>query len=333
MSSSSRDRTAPGRRAFIAWAGASALAAAAPAWAADPFPTRPVKIVVPFPPGGTVDTLARILTPALGAQFGQPFVVENKGGANGTLGSKAVAQSAPDGYTLLLTASNQIINPLILRTVPYDAVKDFAPVSYIGYVPQLVVVRHDFPASNLQEFVRLAKKDPDTFTWATSGLGTAGHLAEELINQRAGIRARVVGYRGGGPALTDVIAGHVTAMVEPVPSAYPHVKSGRLKVLAVTSPKRASILPDVPTVAESGLDGFELPSWYGVWGPAGLPATIAERVSVELKRTLEDPVVKEKLATIAFEPIGGSPGELAAWVASESRKYAAVVKDAKIAID
>lgn len=333
MNDSKPHRAAMNRRGFLAFAGACTAAAAAPARAAEPYPVRPVRIVVPFPPGGTVDTITRILTPALSAQLGQPFVVENKGGASGTIGARAVAESPADGYTLLLTASNQIINPLILRTVPYDAVKDFTPISYIGYVPQLLVVRQDFPASKLREFVSLAKENPEAYTWATSGLGTAGHLAEELINLSAGIKLRVVPYRGGGPALTDVIAGHVTAMVEPVPSAFPHVKSGRLKVLAVTSPKRTSILPDTPTVAESGLAGFELPSWYGVWGPAGMPAAIAERISAEVKRALGDPAVKEKLATIAFESIGGSPGELAAWVDIESRKYAAVVRNAQIRVD
>ncbi len=294
------------------------------------YPSQPIKLVVPFPPGGTVDTVTRLLSEVLAQRMGQPIVVENRGGAAGTIGAKHVAQAQPDGYTIMLTASNQIINPLLLTNVPYDPVGDFTPICYIGYVPQLLIVRADFPANTFEEFISLAKKNGDTYNWATSALGTAGHLAEELINQSAGIKLPVVPYRGGGPALVDVIAGHVTAMVEPVPSAYPHVKSGRLKVLAVTSPKRASILPDVPTIAESGVPGFELPSWYGMWGPRGMDQAATRKILADVKAALRADALKERLDAIAFEVIGGAPEDLKKLMDTETKKYAAIIKNAGI---
>lgn len=297
------------------------------------YPDSTIKFVVPFPPGGTVDTVTRLLTEQLTSQIGQSVLVENKGGAGGTIGAKFVSQTKPDGYTLLLTASNQIINPLILKTVPYDPFKDFTPVCYVGYVPQLVLVRPDFPAKTFQEFVKLVKDKPDHYTWATSGLGTAGHLAEELINQQAGLKMRVVPYRGGGPALTDTIAGHTTAMVEPTPSAMPHVKSGRLKVLAVTSPKRASSLPEVPTVAESGLAGFELPSWYGIWGPANMQHPVTQKIHLEVKKALHAETLKKKLDALSFEVIAGSPTDLEKFMQSETHKYKKIISNAGITIE
>lgn len=300
---------------------------------ASGYPDSTVKFVVPFPPGGTVDTVTRLLTEQLSGQIKQSVLVENKGGAGGTIGAKFVSQTKPDGYTLLLTASNQIINPLILKTVPYDPFKDFTPVCYVGYVPQLVLVRADFPAKTFQEFVKMVKEKPDHYTWATSALGTAGHLAEELINQQADLKMRVIPYRGGGPALTDTIAGHTTAMVEPTPSAMPHVKSGRLKVLAVTSPKRAASLPDVPTVAESGLSGFELPSWYGIWGPPGMQSAITQKIHQEVKKALYAEALKKKLDALSFEVIAGSPSDLEKFMQTETEKYKRIITNAGISAD
>jgi len=306
---------------------------AAPWVRAAGFPESAIKLVVPFPPGGTVDTLARIISPAFGNQIGQQIIIENKGGAGGTIGSNQVNQAAPTGYTLLLNAANHIITPLISNAVPFDPIKDFTPVCYIGYVPQLVVVRAEFPASTFEEFIKLVQSKPGQYNWATSSIGTTGHLAEELINQRAGLKMPVIAYRGGGPALTDVIAGHTSAMVEPVPSAIQHVKSGRLKVLAVTSAKRASSLPQTPTVAESGLPGFELPSWYGVWGPAKMPADTTQKIFQELKRTLALPTLQERFAELSFEALGGSPEDLSKLMQTESAKYASIVKTAGIVMN
>jgi len=297
------------------------------------FPDSAIKLVVPFPPGGTVDTLGRIIAPAFGTQLGQQVIIENKGGAGGTIGSNQVNQASPNGYTLLLNAANHIITPLISNAVPFDPVKDFTPICYIGYVPQLVVVRAEFPASTFEEFIKMVQSKPGQYNWAASSIGTTGHLAEELINQRAGLKMPVIAYRGGGPALTDVIAGHTTAMVEPVPSAIQHVKSGRLKVLAVTSAKRAASLPQTPTVAESGLPDFELPSWYGVWGPAKMPADITQKLFQELKRTLALPALKDRFADLSFEALGGSPEELSKLMQTESAKYASIVKTAGIVMN
>ncbi|MBP6899957.1 MAG: tripartite tricarboxylate transporter substrate binding protein [Burkholderiaceae bacterium] len=318
------------RRLTLGLAGAGLLPGAARATA---WPAAPVRLVVPFPPGGTVDTLTRLLAPALAAQLGQQVLVDNRGGANGTLGSKHVAQARADGLSLLLTASNQIINPLILRTVPYDALADFTAISYIGYVPQLLVVHNAFPAANLTEFLAQVRAQPGRYSWATSGMGTAGHLAEELINQRGQLKMPVIPYRGGGPALTDTIAGHTAAMVEPIPSALPHVLAGRLRVLAVTSPKRAAALPQVPTIAESGLADFDLPSWYGLWGPAGLPAEIVQRVHAELRASLQAPAVKARLEAMSFEALGGTPEALLALMKRDTERFRAVVKDAGIVAD
>ncbi|MEI6115270.1 MAG: tripartite tricarboxylate transporter substrate binding protein [Burkholderiales bacterium] len=322
------------RRRLIAAGGLGGLALISnrAALAAD-YPGGPVKMLIPFPPGGTVDTLGRVIGPALGTAMNQQVIIENKGGAGATIGANMVAQSAPNGYTILLNAANQIITPLIAMTTPYDPVKDFTSICYIGYVPQLVVVRSEFPAKTFEEFVAMVRAKPGAYTWATSSLGTTGHLAEELINQQAGLNMPVVGYRGGGPALTDTIAGHTTAMVEPVPSAIQHVRSGRLKVLAVTSPKRAASLPDVPTVAESGLPGFALPSWYALWGPAKLPADITQTLFDAAKRALRAPETKARLDDMAFETIAGSPQELNEVMRTETAKYAAIVKQANIKVE
>ncbi len=294
------------------------------------YPEGPVKLVVPFPPGGTVDTLGRLLVQPFAAQLGQQVIIENKGGAGGAIGANQVAQADPNGYTLLLNAANQIITPLISKSVPYDPLKDFTPICYLGYVPQLVVVRAEFPASTFEEFIRMVKEKPGEYTWATSSIGTTGHLAEEMINQQAGLKMLVVAYRGGGPALTDTIAGHTTAMVEPVPSAIQHVKSGRLKILAVTSAQRAASLPNVPTVAESGLPGFVLPSWYGVWGPPNMSAALTQQLYGYVKRTLASPELKEKFDNLSFVAVAGSPADLGKLMDTEVIKYADIVKKAKI---
>jgi len=302
-------------------------------WANTAFPDKPVKVVVPFPPGGTVDTVTRLLSNQLANQLGQPVVIDNKGGAGGTIGARLVSQAPADGYTILLTASNQVINPLILKTVPYNLDKDFTPICYIGYVPQLVLVNAESPAKTFEEFVAMVKAKPGGYNWATSGLGTAGHLAEELINITGDLKMPVVPYRGGGPALMDLMANHVSAMVEPIPSALPHVKGGRLRALAVTSPVRAASLPDVPTVAESGMPGFELPSWYGVWGPANMDPAVVNKIYDSFKRTLQSTDVVERLNELSFVVVADPPGPFANFIQKETEKYSNIVKTAGIVID
>lgn len=311
-----------------------AAAAAFPALAASQtYPAKPINLVVPYPPGGTVDVVARIVAQGLTAQMGQQVRVENRAGANGFIGSDHVAKAAPDGYTLLVQASIFVINPLFLPNVPYDVQKDFTPISNIGSVPLLVVANPQVPANNLREFIALAKKDIKKYTFATSGLGSAGHLSEEIIKRQAGIPdLLIVPYKGTGPTLIDLIGGQVSVMIDPMPSSYPHVKAGKLKPLAVTSSKRASFLPDVPTVAESGLPGFEMVSWYGLWGPAGLPRDIAARLAEETARAVKAPLASQRLGDQAFEAVGSTPQQFAGYIKEEISRYAKVVKEANLKV-
>jgi tripartite-type tricarboxylate transporter receptor subunit TctC len=321
----------PGRlqRAAVA-AIALSLALAA---GAQTYPQKPVRVTVPYPPGGTVDLVARHLAQQMGTQVGQQIIVENRAGANGTIGSDFVSKAAPDGYTLLLQASIFVINPLFLKNVPYDVQRDFAPVSNIGSVPLLVTAHPSVPAASLREFVALVRANPDKYTFATTGLGSAGHLTEEVIKRDAGLSILIVPYKGAGPALTDIVGGQVSALADPLPSSYPHVKGGRLKALAVTSRERVAFMPDVPTMAESGFPGFEMLSWYGLWGPPALPREIVDRLASEVSRAVKSPEMQEKLAAQGFVPKGSTAPEFAAYVKDEIAKYAKIVKDANIKVD
>ena len=300
---------------------------------AQTYPQKPVRITVPYPPGGTVDLVARHLAQQLGSQIGQQVIVENRAGANGTIGSDFVSKAAPDGYTLLVQASIFVINPLFLKNVPYDVQRDFAPVSNIGSVPLLVTAHPSVPAASLRDFVTLVRANPDKYTFATTGLGSAGHLTEEVIKRDAGLSILIVPYKGAGPALTDIVGGQVSALADPLPSSYPHVKGGRLKALAVTSRERVAFMPDVPTMAESGFPGFEMLSWYGLWGPPALPREIVDRLATEVARAVKSPEMQEKLASQGFLPKGSTAPEFAAYVKDEIAKYATIVKDANIKVD
>jgi tripartite-type tricarboxylate transporter receptor subunit TctC len=241
-----------------------ALLAIVPVATAQQYPQRPVRIVVPYPPGGTVDVVARVLAHGLGEQLGHNFIVDNRSGANGTLGSHLVARSTPDGYTLLVQASIFVINPLFLKNVPYQVERDFTPIVNLGSVPLVVMAHPGVPAGNLKEFLAAAKAAPGKYTLATSGLGSAGHLSVEVIKRDAGLGSLlIVPYKGSGPALIDLMGGQVHVMADPMPTAFPLVKSGKVKALAVTSARRVALMPETPTVAESGVPGFEMVSWYG----------------------------------------------------------------------
>jgi tripartite-type tricarboxylate transporter receptor subunit TctC len=297
------------------------------------YPVKPVRIVVPYPPGGTVDVVARNLAQQLTVQTGQQFIVDNRAGANGTIGSDFVSKAAPDGYTLLVQASIFVINPLFLKNVPYDVQRDFTPVANVGSVPLLVTAHPSVPAANLREFVALVRANPDKYTFATTGLGSAGHLTEEVIKRDAGLAILIVPYKGAGPALTDIVGGQVSALADPLPSSFPHVKGGRLKALAVTSRARIAFMPDVPTMAESGFPGFEMLSWYGLWGPPGLPKDVLERLAAETAKAAKSAEMQEKLAAQGFIPDGSGPVPFAAYVRDEIAKYAKIVKDANIKVD
>ena len=308
---------------FLAFAGA----------AQAQYPLKPVRIVVPYPPGGTVDVVARNLAQQLTVQTGQQFIVDNRAGANGTIGSDFVSKAAPDGHTLLVQASIFVINPLFLKNVPYDVQRDFTPVANIGSVPLLVTAHPSVPAGNLREFVALVRANPDKYTFATTGLGSAGHLTEEVIKRDAGLQILIVPYKGAGPALTDIVGGQVSALADPLPSSFPHVKGGRLKALAVTSRTRIAYMPEVPTMAESGFPGFEMLSWYGLWGPPGLPRDVLDRLAAEAAKAAKSAEMREKLAAQGFIPDGSGPAAFAAYVKDEIAKYARIVKDANIKVD
>ena len=300
---------------------------------AQTYPNKVVRIVVPYPPGGTVDAVARVIAQRLTESLGQQFIVENRAGASGTIGSTAVARSPADGYTLLVQASTFVASPLLMGNVPYDIEKDFTPVTNLGSVPLLVTAYPGTPAKNLKEFLAAIKADPKKFVFGTSAVGSASHLAEEAIKYEAKVDFTIVPYKGTAPALADVMGGHISAMVDALPSTMPHVKSGKLKPLAVTTAKRIAALPDVPTVAESGLEGFEMVSWYGLWAPPNLPPELVAKLQQEVAKALKSPQVAKTLGDYGFVPSGSSPEEFKAYIKQESAKYAKLIKAANIRLE
>jgi tripartite-type tricarboxylate transporter receptor subunit TctC len=300
---------------------------------AQSYPAHPVRVIVPFLPGGAVDTVARMLAQQFSEQLGQQFIVENRPGASGAIGSEAVARSAADGYTLLVQASTLIINPMFQKSNPYDVNRDFTPVSQLGSVPMVFIAHPDVPAANLAEFITLAKASPRKFTIGTASLGSPGHLAEEAIRYGTGIDIVIASYKGTSGVLNDLMGGHVAGSIDALPAYYPHLKSGKLKALAVTTARRLSFMKDVPTVAESGMPGFEMVSWYGLWGPAKLPPETTRKLAAEAAKAVRSSIATERLGEQGFEPEGSTPEEFARYIASESAKYARLVKDANIKLD
>lgn len=311
----------------------AAAAAATPVCSADDYPAKPIRMVIPYTPGGSIDTVGRMVADQLQRQLGQPIIIENTPGASGVLGSLAVKKAKADGYTLLFNASSQVYLPLVLTKKSYDAEKDFTPVGQIGYVPLVVAVNNDVPARNLAEFAALVRANPDKYSWATSGLGTTSHLSEEMINRALKLKMEIVAYKGAVPQLTDVVGGHVSAAVSPMPGVRSFVQAGRLRALAVTSKTRVPAMPDVPTVAESGIPGFELLSWYGVWGPANMPAAVAERLNAEIGKAVETPVLKAKFAELSFIPAKSNPEQFRQLIREDLSKIGKAVKEANIQID
>jgi tripartite-type tricarboxylate transporter receptor subunit TctC len=298
---------------------------------AQPYPHRTVSVVVPYPAGGSVDVVARLVVQKLNENMGANFIVENRaGGAGGAVGANVVAKAAPDGYTLMLSASIHIITPFLNSKIPYDAVHDFAPVSLVAAGPLLVSTAPNVPARSLKEFFDLVRKEPAKFTFATSSFGSAGHLAVELLKRDAGVDTLVIAYKGAGPMLNDIMGGQIQLIADPMASSLPLAASGKIKALAVTSSKRVAAAPNVPTIAESGMNGFDFSSWYGLWGPKGLPADITAKLHAEVSRALAAPEVKERLATLGFEAISSTPEAFAKYIDDESAKYGQIVKDAKI---
>jgi tripartite-type tricarboxylate transporter receptor subunit TctC len=298
---------------------------------AQPYPSRTVSVIVPYPAGGSVDVVARLLVLKLNESMGQNFIVENRaGGAGGAVGANTVAKATADGYTLMLSASIHIITPFLNSKIPYDAVKDFSPVSLLASGPLIVSTAPSVPAKTLKELFDLVRAAPDKYTFATSSFGSAGHLAVELLKRDAGLGTLVIPYKGAAPMLTDVMSGQVHLIADPMASSLPLAASGKIKPLAVTSMKRVAAAPDIPTIAESGMTGFDFSSWYGLWGPKGLPADVTAKLQAEVAKALAQPDIKERLATLGFEPIGSTAAEFAKYIDAESAKYGQIIRDAKI---
>jgi len=304
------------------------LAVSAGAASAQPFPSKPIRMVVTFPTGGAPDILARTIAEKLNPAWGQTVVVDNKPGAGGNIGAEFVARAAPDGHTLVMgTVGTHSINGSLYAKMPYDMVKDFTPVTLVASTPNLLVVNNDVPAKNLQELIALAKARPGQLTFGSPGIGTSVHVSGELFNSMAGVQTTHVPYKGRQMAIPDLLGGSITMMFDNMPSALPVVKDGKLRAIGVTSAKRSASAPDVPTIAEQGLPGFEATSWFAVFAPAGTPRPVADKLHAEIVRIFNLPDVQQKLRTLGLDPILGGPDDLSRYQQSEITKWAKVVKD------
>ena len=320
-------------RALLA-AAMALLALNASAQGAATYPTKPIKIVVPFPPGGATDILARAIGAELQKAFGQTVLIENKAGAGGNPGADMVAKSPPDGYTLVMaTVGTHGINMALYSNMPYDAVKDFEPITLVAGVPNLLVVHPSVAAKNVAELTALAKAQPGKLNVASSGNGTSIHMAAELYKLMAGVDILHVPYKGSSFALTDLLGGQVQLMFDNMPSALPHVKAGKLRALAVTSPKRSSALPDIPTMDEEGLKGFDATSWFGLLAPAGTPKDIIAKLNAAAVKALTTPEMRERLASQGAEAVGNTPEQFAAFIKAEIEKWAKIVKASGARVD
>jgi tripartite-type tricarboxylate transporter receptor subunit TctC len=320
----------------------AALVVVATSVSAQPYPSKPIRLVVPFPAAGTTDILARDVGQRLTETLGQPVVIDNRPGAAGNVGSDVVAKSAPDGYTLLMcTVSSHAINPGLYSKLPYDHIKDFAPVILVARVPNVLEVNPGVPVYTVADLIKLAKEKPGEINFASSGSGTSIHLSGELFKTMTGVNMVHVPYKGSAPAITDLIGGQVQVMFDNLPSSLQQIKAGKLRAIAVTSAQRSPALPDLPTIAESGLPGFEATSWFGVLAPAGTPPAIINRLNAEINKWLQSPDGKEKLLAqgALIEPrgesvtAGGSPEQFAAFIRSETDKWAKVIKASGARVD
>ena len=299
---------------------------------AQEYPARPIRIVVPFAPGGVADNSARVIAEPLSQRLGQQVLVENRPGASGNIGTSAVAQSAPDGYTLLLGFDGtMVINPHVFPKTGFDTLKDFAPVTKLGDATLILVAHPSLPAKTLQEMIRLAKTKP--LPYGTSGTGGTPHLAGELLKQRTGAQLEHVPYKGGGPAVTDVVGGQIPLVFTAIASAQQHIRTGRLVALGVPGAKRSSALPDVPTFQESGLAGFDVSSWTGIFAPAATPRAVVERLQKELAVVLQSAFVKERYAALGIEPVGNAPDLFAAQVREDLARWEKVVRTANVRVE
>ena len=320
----------PTRRSVLA--GLGALAAGLPrSAAAQAYPNRPISLVVPWAPGGSTDILARLVAQHLHQSMGQPVVIENRTGASGNIGTAAVARAVPDGYTLLFnTMSVHTMNHALFATMPFDGVNDFSPITLLAYVTNTMVVHPSVPANTVGEFIAYAKANPGKIAYASSGAGSTNHLCAALLEKMTDIEMLHVPYRGGAPAVADTVAGQTQLFFTAGTQSLPHVKAGKLKLLAVTEEKRSALLPDVPTVAET-VPGYEMTVWYGAFGPPGLPADIVAKLNAEISRALFVPEAKQRMADIAVEVASSTPAELAARMRADAVKWGGIIKSLSIA--
>jgi len=311
-----------------------ACCAAAAQALAQGYPAKPVKVVVPYPPGGGNDTLGRLFAIKLSERMGQQFVVENRPGAGAMIGTEAAAKSPPDGYTILLSSiATHALSPNLYARVPYDPIRDFAPITLLGIAPTVLVVNNDVPAKDLAELIAAAKAKPGGLAYASGGNGTPPHINAEVFKAVAGVDLLHVPFKGGGPALVDLMAGRVQVMLDTAASAMPHVRSGKLRALAISAPKRSPEYPDLPTFAEAGLPQYDTNAWYSMHAPAGTPPEVVRRLNAELVAILKDPDVVARFKQLTTDPVGNTPEEFAVYVKAELDKYARIIKAAGIRLD
>jgi tripartite-type tricarboxylate transporter receptor subunit TctC len=321
----------------IRWTGVSllaaifALTAVAPYQYAHAYPERPIRLIVPFAPGGTADFSARLVAEGLTQQLGQQVVVDNRGGAGGVLGTALVAKAAPDGYTLSLNNIALSVNETMQPDRPYRALEDFAPISLIGAAPNTLVVNVDTPIKSVKDLIKLAKAQPGKIAYGSAGPGSATHLSMAYLESMAGIKLLHVPYKGGGPAIAAVMGGEVQCLLTPVPTAFPHVQAGRVRPIGVSSSKRASALPDVPTIAEAGVPGYEFTTWFGLLAPARTPKAVITRLHEATLKSFESPELRKKLVQAGLEPQTTTPGEFTAFIRAEIAKWRKVIEEAGIA--
>lgn len=300
---------------------------------AQDYPTKPVKIVVTYPPGGGADIMARLIAQKLTISLGQSFVVENKPGASGQIAALSVAKSEPDGYTLMVDASSYAVNPTLYPKLPYDPKKAFAPITTLALFPNMLVVSPGFPAKSVKELVTMAKAQPGKISYASSGNGSAQHLAGELFKQQAGVDLQHIAYKGGGPAMNDVIAGHVPVFFANMASGLGYVKSGKLTALAATGTKRSANMPDLPTMAESGVSGYDVYEWNVLVAPAGTPPAIISKLHAEVKKVLAMQDVRERIDALGGEVVASTPADTETFLRAQTEKWAKVVKQGNIKVD
>lgn len=294
------------------------------------YPERPIRLIIPFPPGGNTDIIARAIGAELSKNLGVSVVIENRGGAGGMLGSEIVAKAPPDGYTIMMVSASHVINPSMQKRIPYDTINDFAGISMVADVPTVLIVHPSLQAKTLKELIAYAKSNPDKLNFASSGKGTVGHLSGELLKSMAEIKMVHVPYKGNGPAMIDLLAGYVQLLFSSMPSALPHIQTGAVRSIVMTGAKRSPAAPNIPTMAEAGLPGFEVSTGFGMFAPAKTPRPIIKRLHAEVVKSLQSAAVRQSLAGQGAEPVGSTPEEYDAFVRAEIAKWAKVCKDAGI---